>query len=350
MKSRKMKKILRADIGLPPSVEKGVEKAFEQIRMEAAAKEKRTVRKRRIVPGTALAAALVLILSGVTVAGAVVYSWSPRVAEKFQADQEQQDQLTKEHLTRPLDISVTDGGVTVSLEQVLTVPDYLYLCFKITGPEDMDLTGDISFNSMDFQLVGQKEQADFSWSGHCMEPEEGQSNIRYYEVWGFLQGASYEGMVLDVRLKDLMLSLGKGGDPCETLAQGSWDLSWNVEEIYEGETVQVETALPGSGLTVHTVTVTPISLYMDCDRIRDQNGEDPEWNPVGYCMEDGTTEQFQWELPPREGYKNPAGSPEDTAYEIRQGFEKIYETDEIKGILFCRVNGDEKEYFELELR
>ena len=298
MKSRKMKKILRADIGLPPSVEKGVEKAFEQIRMEAAAKEKRTVRKRRIVPGTALAAALVLILSGVTVAGAVVYSWSPRVAEKFQADQEQQDQLTKEHLTRPLDISVTDGGVTVSLEQVLTVPDYLYLCFKITGPEDMDLTGDISFNFMDFQ----------------------------------------------------MLSLGKGGDPCETLAQGSWDLSWNVEEIYEGETVQVETALPGSGLTVHTVTVTPISLYMDCDRIRDQSGEDPEWNPVGYCMEDGTTEQFQWELPPREGYKNPAGSPEDTAYEIRQGFEKIYETDEIKGILFCRVNGDEKEYFELELR
>ena len=43
-------------------------------------------------------------------------------------------------------------------------------------------------------------------------------------------------------------------------------------------------------------------------------------------------------------------SSEDTAYEIRQGFKKIYEIDEIRGVLFCRVNGEKKEYFELELR
>ena len=47
MKSRKMKKILKAEIGLPPSVEQGMEKAFEQIRRETAAAEaeKRTVKK-----------------------------------------------------------------------------------------------------------------------------------------------------------------------------------------------------------------------------------------------------------------------------------------------------------------
>ena len=330
-----------------------MEKAFEQIRRETAAAEaeKRIVKKRGKMPGTALAAALVLLLSAVTAAGAAVYSWSPKVAEEFQADQEQQDLLTKEHLTWPLDIAVTDGGVTVSLEQALTVPDYLYLCFKITGPEDMDLTGDISFNFMDFQLVGQKERVNFSWSGHCMEPEEGQSNIRYYEVWGFLRGISYEGMALDVRLKDLGRSLEKGGDPCETLARGSWNMSWHMGEGYEGETFRVETVLPDSDFTVHTVTVTPISFYMDCDWSRDRTGEELEWNPIGYCMEDGTTEPFRWELPPEKGYKNPVPeSSEDTAYEIRQGFKKIYEIDEIRGILFCRVKGEKKEYFELELR
>ena len=69
------------------------------------------------VPGTALAAALVLLLSAVTATGAAVCSWSPKVAEEFQADQDQQDLLTKSTTTWPLDIAVTNGGVTVSLEQ-----------------------------------------------------------------------------------------------------------------------------------------------------------------------------------------------------------------------------------------
>ena len=85
MKSRKMKKILKAEIGLPPSVEQGMEKAFEQIRRETAAAEaeKRTVKKRGKMPGTALAAALVLLLSAVTAAGAAVYSWSPKWRKNF---------------------------------------------------------------------------------------------------------------------------------------------------------------------------------------------------------------------------------------------------------------------------
>ena len=78
----------------------------------------------------------------------------------------------------------------------------------------------------------------------------------------------------------------------------------------------METVLPDSDFTVHTVTMTPISFYMDCDWSRDRTGEELEWNPIGYCMEDGTTEPFRWELPPEKGYKK-SGAGELGGYSLR---------------------------------
>mgnify|MGYP001623087943 CR=1 FL=1 len=355
---RRIKKILRADTGCPWSVESGMREAFAKIRARAGGAEQTGRRRRYFVPGTAVIAALILSMTAVSAAAAALYSWSPRVAEKFQASPEAQEELIRDHLTGNLEASSVSGGVTVELEQALTVPDYLYISLKITAPKGVKFTGDTGFSEAVLTIDGEEDA--FSAISGTMEADPETRSVCYWNLWAQQPGGSIEGKTAGIHLKDLVCYSDKGGEKASLLAGGTWDLTWTVGEVFEGKTFTVEKAMPDSSYTIHTVTLTPISFSLTADLPRGGEEQEetagagaaaesraPEWNPVAFCMRDGTTENFDWTLPHREGYVNP--EEEDSLYYQKQGFCRVYDLDNICGILFVKAEGGRIQQKELVL-
>ena len=143
-KEREIKAIMQRELELPIVVTERISDVLHQTCVEynesdckdrvVHYKKKEKIRRQFVA-----VFAICLLGIGTTVGAMELKKWHEYAAQEFHADVEQQDKLVIDGLALNPDISVTDNGVTVSVEQVVADGYSEYILLKVEAPENVEL-------------------------------------------------------------------------------------------------------------------------------------------------------------------------------------------------------------------
>lgn len=248
-----------------------------------------------------VAAACVFALCSAT-AYAAMQHWNKRAVLQFAAEEPMQKKLTEENYARVDKQSVTDNGVTITLEQSMQDENLVYLLFNITTGKEK-LTTD---HSMRMQLEysnGKDPYLAMSW-GFVEETDPSEpDNSRLYEVW-LERDPSYDFSDSSINWKFTALEDApevKAGIG-EVLVEGDWsfviDTSNNNPLVcYE---IDKDIVINGCSIHVDELKLSPLSYTLSCkgaDVKKLARKEGVNWKELdelvsihlsGICYEDGS--------------------------------------------------------------
>lgn len=249
------------------------------------------------------AAACVLALCSVTTYAAVQHwNWNRHAAEKFNVDETVQEKLAEENYARLDKQSVTDNGVTITLEQTVQDENLVYLLFNITA-EDEKLTTD---HSMHMQLEysnGKDPYPSMSWGfvDGAGQPEACSS--RLYEVW-MERDLSYDFTDSKIIWKFTALEgiPEKKAGMGEILAEGDWTFEIDTSNTNNAVSYEIDKDVVIDGCSVHVdeIKMSPLSYVLSCkgaDVKRLAKKEGIKWQELedlnsillsGICYDDGS--------------------------------------------------------------
>lgn len=357
----------------PEVVRMEVNRAYETIRANETNinKEKTGAGKhgRKIAGAVAAAAAVVIIAGTPVMAKGIGRAWDSVVAVIFGADEKVQESYEETGLSQTFEVpgqEKTDGqqenetqredgmqqgndarqalptaevgGMTVSLQQVLTDGYQLYLYLDVEAPEGISLDDTCLFDGTNLLADGKPYEATGGSMGMCAGFVEDEyalaENHRGYEVVYFAtQGIDLNGRRLTLTLSDFMIDQGKLD--MKTAIEGVWTLEWDMDAAYHGKTVSID--LSGGHLGEHaalkSIDITPLSyaLYYDYDGTDMELFDDSLW--VAFVMKDGTILN---ECGNQDSLivGNGGGSNMSCS---REGFTKILDVDQVAGVLIDGV-------------
>lgn len=215
-----------------------------------------------------VAAACALALCSVSTYAAVQHwNWNRHAVEEFNVDEPMQEKLTEENYARVDKQSVTDNGVTITLEQTVQDENLVYLLFNITA-EDEELTTD---HSMHMQLKysnGKDPYLGMAWGfvDDLDQPEE--SNGRLYEVW-LERDLSYDFTDSKINWKftalegapEVKAGIGK------ILAEGDWSFEIDTSNTNSAVSYGIDKDIVIGGCSVHVdeIKLSPLSYTLSCN-------------------------------------------------------------------------------------
>lgn len=338
----------------PEVVRMKVNQTYETIRANEN-KEREGVRKhRRKIAGAVAAAAAVVIIAGTPVMAKGISSvWDSVVAVIFGADEKVQEVYDDTGLSQTFESparengggqtedetrqelpSATVGGMTVSLQQVLTDGYQLYFYLDVEAPEGILLDDTCLFDGTGLMVNGKSyecTEGNMAMNASFVGDEYALAeNHRGYEVVYFAShGFDLDGQHLALRLQDFLIDKGKLD--METAIEGVWTLEWDMDASYHGKTVSID--LSGGHLgdhaTLKSIDITPLSyaLYYDYDGTDMELFDDPLW--VAFVMKDGTILN---EYGNQESLITGNGGSANMSCS-REGFTKILEVEKLAGVL-----------------
>lgn len=341
-----------------------MEKTLRQIGAQEIQKKKT---KKNLRFQVALALAGAMILGTVTVGATGFFLWDKDVAKRFGADEEKQQILEEKKVAVPVEAFATAQGVTVSLEQSLMTEKDMYLYFKVEMPEEISPDMDIFFDELELSIDG-KTTADYglSWSGsEPYDMEHEQSNVRYWEY--FVQAndvMDLQGKTMTAHFKNLAGQVKN--ENVQSIAEGDWDLSWELDYAPSQETFSVDKEVPEENITVKSIDISPISMEVTYDwegsfheiEAVDENGnktmkeeEDlPPIYPAQYRLKDGSLVDID-----KNGMGS-AGRKQENKNLYTESWQstKVNIVEDITGVVFKNreADGEEREEkaYEVEIR
>ncbi|MCI8876325.1 MAG: DUF4179 domain-containing protein [Lachnospiraceae bacterium] len=356
--NREIDRILQNDVEIPREVEMKMEKALRQIGAKEIQKKKA---KKSLRFQVALALAGAMILGTVTVGATGFFLWDKDVAKRFEADEEKQQILEEKKVAVPVEAFATDQGVTVSLEQSLMTERDMYLYFKVEMPEEISPDMDIFFDELELSIDG-KTTLDYglSWSGgEPYDMKHEQSNVRYWEY--FVQAKDVmdlQGKTMTAHFKNLAGQIKN--ENVQSIAEGDWDLSWELDYAPSRETFLVDKEVPEENITVKSIDISPISMKVTYDwkqtfheeesvdaagnKVMSEEEDLPSIYPSQYRLKDGTLVDID---------KNGMGSMgrnrenEDLVWESWQST-KVNIVEDIQSVIF--VGNESGASYEMELQ
>lgn len=242
-----------------------------------------------------LAAAVLVVLAGTAVAAVsapgTLKGWFAQEWQETTGTAMDTEQLALiDELTRPVGVSDTQNGTTVTVDSVTVGNSTVWMLLKVSGEytEDPDLR--YHFDCMDMTLDPDPDEVetpggyglDFPYTGVA---EDGTLTmlIRYtidLAGQGSLLDASRQATLV---LEDVMCNdMTKSGDEDVTLAEGSWTLTFPLEQGEIGTALTMEELrVPATDLeTRETRTVTLRDVEISATDITYvQPAEDQEWTP-----------------------------------------------------------------------
>lgn len=352
-----MVRILKSDIEIPEVVELQMQKTFDEIK-ECS---KQTKKRKRSLRWQAAAAIMgIMVIGTVSVGAAGFFLWHPDVAEKFEANEVQQQELEIKKVTvpTPQEASCTDNGVTISLEQSLMTEKYMYLYFKITAPEEMKLSEYTFFRNTELRLNG--EPLDASYCGGLPDfSEDGTDNVTYWEYFVELQEKTdVNGKQMTAHFETMEES--DKADVGPIIAEGKWDVTWTLDYQPSEQVFAINQPIEKENITVKDVTISPISIEVAYDWARkeveriiiDENGNEEKGSELAepviyaaqYRMKNGTVEDISCGGMGSAGY---VSADEDT-YVVSFGCDKVYTVEDIESIIF--MNSETEAAYEFKLQ
>lgn len=254
--------------------------------------------RRRIPKKILIAAAVLVVLAGTAVAAVgapgTLRGWFAQEWEETTGSSMDEEQLALiDQLTRPVGISDTQNGVTVTVDSVTVGNSTVWMLLKVSGEyakeEDfhyhfagMDLTLDPDPDevdtpggySLDYPYTGVAEDGVLTMLARFTIDLAGQSSL--------LDGARQATLVVD----DLMYS-------DQAVTEGHWTLTFPLEPGEVGTVLTLE-EIQAPAMKLETRETKPITLWdveiSSTDITYVRSVEDQEWEPLrcGLVLEDGT--------------------------------------------------------------
>ncbi len=352
-----MVRILKNDVEVPEIVNLKIDEAFKQVKQDA----KQLKKKRRNLRWQAAAAVMgIMIIGTASVGAAGFFLWNPDVAEKFEADEVQQQELEIKKVTvpTPQEASCTNNGVTISLEQSLMTEKYMYLYFKITAPEDIKLPENTFFRNNELLLDGKPFEA--SYCGGLPElSEDGTDNVTYWEYFVELQEKTdINGKQITAHFENMEES--DKADMGPMIAEGEWDVTWTIDYQPSEQVFAINQSIEEEDIAIKEVVISPISIEVAYDwakkeveeTIIDENGNEekarqlaePKIYAAQYRMKDGSVEDISCGGMGSAGYM----SEDENTYVVSFGCDKVYTVEDIESIIFMHAETEAAYEFKLQ--
>lgn len=341
---QEMKRIVKQEIELPKLVQERVNETLSRIEVpdfeENSYQSRRAAHRRRrmLRNGYQVAAAFAIIfcLGTIATVGAVSF-WNDYAAKKYDAGVKVQQELAEKKVATIPDSVVEKNGVKIETQQCIADDKgYMYLLFKVTVPENIELTEDIFFDNSDITKDGKELEANYGGGiaekdgGLWIEPE---NHVFYYEynIRRIDKFVSKDD-VITVTFHDLInchktLNVG-------TLVEEDWSLDIPVAPEKLSKSFAAKDGAISCGATVKEVTLSPIGLQVKYDFEKKTREEKSVVQ-----NEDGTTEE--------QTVEETIAPTFPTAYELKDGTKK--ELVQGGGSMGYSDNSDTEYIFDFEL-
>lgn len=341
-----------------PQVPEEFHRKLEDTLMEIEGGRKIRMKKRRGMKVLLVAAAIVVVGTGAAFA-ADVFSWNPVMVEKFQPSQEEQSALALDQVSQQIGQSVTDAGVTMTLEQTLEDPHNLYMLFEVETPENIELTEWTLFEQGLYVTVDGDPAFDGGGNmGATGSFVDGQTDAhrRSYEIWiHYSEEISWEGKEIGIKFVDLADSNGikaPAEGQSEVVAKGEWDFTWtasgadstlryDINQTYDlgGYPVEVKRLeLTPFSYTIVTDAADALAVDEDEKNRMEYNGPDPGMDILSrlvvdsIIMKDGTVITDAYGGPGSGGVRE----EDPNEYSCSIGMGKVIDWSQAESILFCQ--------------
>jgi hypothetical protein len=213
----------------------------------------------------ALILAAVFALCSVTAAAAYFIKWNDKLAERFEASEEQQNQLASDGAIASVEQYVTENGLTVKAIQTLGDKNGIYILLDVTAPDGTVLTEDNSFEGIGVTIEG-APRVNYSSSfldenSNTSEGFVSVSNERYYEIWIFNnEQEDLSGREIKIGLTNLQADKGKLD--MYTVLEGEWELSWTLEYADMTQIFDIDQSYDISGheVFIDSIELSPLSM------------------------------------------------------------------------------------------
>lgn len=391
--------ILQEEIVIPEIVQEKANAAFAAIHQEAAGNTKdkqkpnntgniqRSRKHRKKIIATAFAAALAVCTA--TAGAAVFMNWSSGLEKELRVTEEQKQTAENSGLASFPGMSVTDAGVTVTVQQSIVDNYYAFLSFKVEGYTvppgiqpgfdgfyvEVDGQGVTSGGSFyDGLIEGDDGKAVLADGSPIPEDENGNWLLDYTQEEGSLEyrlnlsGVGVVDTLLDKAIHVTFANLGyeteKAGS-LHTEVEGTWEFEWVLQGDDSIYLTECNEPLGDTGATIIEAEISPISIKAIYDFPREEITEtgyntyqeevDGEMRQVtepfehttyteppqlvGVKLKDGTLLSHLYMGPGQQGYI----SKESTQYISMFAIDQILDVDEVQSLLFQK-SGQEGEY------
>ncbi|NLO47717.1 MAG: DUF4179 domain-containing protein [Clostridiales bacterium] len=296
-----------------------------------------TGRKKVLKKRFPIVLAAVIAALGVTAAAtAYIIQWNDKLAERFDANEEQQNQLVSDSAIASVDQTVTESGLTVTAVQTLGHKNGVYLLFDVKAPEGITLSDENLFEGTSVEIEGIENGANYS-GGFLSDTNQNVSspagtNERYYEIWlSNTDQADWNGKKITVTFSNLQANNEKLD--MYTELEGKWTLSWMLSYTDQAQTFEINQAydIGGHEVFVKSIELSPLSMTIDLGGTGlEQLIEDAGLDELGtlfmpsLILYDGTTFQ-SFGGPGSENWT-------ETEYTRTISFDKILDVDQLTGI------------------
>ena len=391
-KRRTILEQLAQEVEIPERVRQRADMAYEQIRngqyaaqrandggaRYGKAPEGRLIhsrtergRRRRVGRKIAVCAAAAVLTVGVISAGAAVYRhWTRAFSQGLQVSEEQKKTLETTGMAVSYeDQTMTDQGITVSLEQSIVDNYFAYLVFKVEGYQ-VESNVQPGFETLDVLLDGERgwseedQSLSFTAAGNFYDglimgpdgsiqkadgsPRDQDENGNFItdymmedgslEYWVILDSQGNKGCFLNKEIHVEMKNIG-------TLAsaeyfpdrEGQWSFDFTLTGSDEMRSLDLEAPIGDTGMTVTHVELSPVSAYIEY-QCPEQNGFDAFRGVFpGLEMADGSMYPSLWLEP---GIRGPISQDSDT-WVYNFSFDRILDVDQVEALLFQKPITDD---------
>lgn len=321
-----------------------------------------------------LAVWMVLLVLGVSTAlAAGVISWHRGLEDMLRVTEDTREYYQALGLFDAPGMSVTQNGVTVTLEQSIVDTNAAYFAFRVKGyqpPEGKqpafasvdyaaDMEGVITNASASFfnGLVSNGEGRAVYLDGSIPEdvsavPYTDENGEMVYTISLLADGSSLVGRTMRVTLTDLGVYGDKWGTH-EVQAPGTWTFEWTLqgtEHYWDFSALNLK--IGDSGAKVTQVHLSPIHIQMSMDMgitlseyEQLEGGDDRIPYFFGVKLKDGTRYEALTEAG-AEGYAS--ADPEGRAYQLMYMLNRVIEPAHVDSFLFvCPGKSGETEIVEV---
>ena len=285
----------------------GFEARSDQQLRTLIAKEEKQVKR---FPMVAIVCLMVLCMATAVAAGIV--TWQRGLEDKLRVTDEIRQTYEETELFQEPKLSVTDQGVTVTLEEYIVDKHAAFIAFRVSGYElpegqqpafdevryDVDIEGSYGGNWSFYNgLLTNNDGKAVHLDGTPFEKETyvGENGDLMFIINMICSVDNYVGKTIHIELENLGTYTGKAGDVVVDVP-GRWEFEW----VLEGSDLAISKenlSLPigKSGSSLNGMRLSPV--YVELDMTVPRNPEDRESTRhvpylYGVKMKDGTVHAY----------------------------------------------------------
>lgn len=320
-------------------------------------------------PVVVLAIALTLVLGIGTAFATGLLEWNRGLKDKLQISDSRQEALEQTDLVDFPKQSVTQNGVTVTLDQCVADQDTAYIALRVSGyiPQkgmqpafdkvdyaNQGLSGNSSFyNGL---IVGPDGNRVYASNG---QPYKDGDALPYADKNGdlayLIRVNADEGSLIGRKIKITLKNLGTyqtSGD-VKVDVKGSWAFEWTINGTDKGiEWKDINAPIGDTGATLHSVRLSPVHISMELSVPRDpaavKEGNVLAPYLTGIKMKDGTVYRSVTGGG-SEGYTSATGDTYSQSWALKS----IITPSDIDSLLFTNPREEkaekDKQVFEIKL-